>query len=495
MKIRTKIPLFTSVTVLITILAITVYSVLDYRSRTLNSIESYKLEQTEIIKNQLKDNVNSAYNMIDKAYSSIKDSYRYNSVKINDFDIKLKHAVRNIEQITFGDEGSGYIWINEVDPPYTVIMHPIYPRMNGTVQVFYIQDTKQNVYEAFADVIHEKKGEGFLEYDYYKPGTNEKIPKISFIKLYEPLRWVIGTGIYIDYIEKIVSDKTKELNERTTRMITIIIIFGVLLISVASLSLFYFGKSITDSIYNVRQKLFKMSKGQIAELDKSLRKDEIGDMNRSLNSLITGVTKYSEFASDIEKGNLNADFVPLSNEDILGNSLLDMRESLKKARLEEKKRRLENERRNRANEGYTMFSELMRKGSEDIYELSYSIISNLVSYINLNQGGIFILNDDDKENIYLELSASIAYNRRKFTEKKINIGDSLVGACAYEKQKIFIENIPENYTEIRSGLGTAQPKSLLIVPLLMEDNLIGVIELASLKVIDDFDIKFVEKVS
>ena len=495
MRIRAKIPLFTSVTVLITILAITIYSVLVNRNRTLNNIETYKLEQTEKIKNQLKDNVNSAYGMIENSYSSIKDSYRHNSVKIVDFPIVIRHAVKNIEQITFGDKGSGYIWINEIDPPYTVIMHPITPSMNGTVQVFYIHDTKQNVYEAFADIIHKKKGEGFLEYDYYKPGTNERIPKLSFIKLYEPLGWVIGTGVYIDFIEKMVSDKKEELDVQTARMISIIILLGLLLISVASLSLFYFGKSITDSISNVRQKLFRMSKGHIVELDKTIREDEMGDMNRSLNDLIKGVTLYSEFASDIEKGNLDADFNPLSKEDILGNSLIDMRESLKNARFEEKKRRLENERRNRANEGYTMFSELMRKGSEDIYELSYSIISNLVSYIDVNQGGIFILNDDDTDNIFLELSASIAYNRKKFIQKSINIGDDLVGACAYEKEKIYIENVPENYAEIRSGLGTAQPRSLLIIPLLMEDNLIGVIELASLKVIDDFDIEFVEKVS
>ena len=495
MNIRTKIPLFTSITVLVTILAITIYSVLDYRKRTLDSIESYRIEQTEIIKNQLKDNVNSAYKMLDKAYIKIekRDSERF--VKIEEFPSVLQHAVKNIGQITFGEAASGYIWLNEIDPPYTVIMHPIKPEMNGTVQRFYIEDTKQNVYESFEDVINEQKGEGFLEYDYYKPGTNERIPKLSFIKLYEPLGWVIGTGVYIDYIDKIVKSKTSELNDQTNTLVSIIVILGVILISIASVTLFYLGKRITDSIYSVRQKLFKMSKGQSVMPDKTDKSDEIGDMNKSLNDLIAGLNRYSEFASEIEKGHLDTGFSPLSNEDILGTSLLDMRESLKKARYEEGKRREENERRNRANEGYTMFGELMRKGSDDLHELSYSIISNMVSYIDVNQGGIFIVNDDDPDEIFLELASSIAYNRRKFNEKRINVGDSLIGACAFEKKKIYISNLPEDYAEVRSGLGTATPKSLLIVPLLMEDNLIGVIELASLKIIDEFDIEFVEKVS
>ncbi|MCF6366269.1 MAG: cache domain-containing protein [Bacteroidales bacterium] len=493
MNIRTKIPLYTGVTVLVTMLVVTVFSILEYRSRTLESIESYRNEQTDIIKNQLKDHVNNAYKILNKSYSEIKNRYQLNSVKIKDYPVELRQAIRDIEQISFGD--AGYIWLNEVNPPYTVIMHPIKPEMNGTVQVFYIKDTQQNVYEAFADVIIANKGEGFLGYDYYKPGTNERIPKLSFIKLFEPYGWVIGTGVYVDYIDKMVARKTEELNKQTSKMIKIILILGFVLIALATVTLFYLGKTITDAIYSVQQKLFHMSKGHIIEPDKTERSDEIGDMNKSLSELIAGVNTYSEFASNIEKGNLDAGFKPLSDKDNLGISLLDMRESLKAAKEEEQKRAEENERRNYANEGYAMFSELMRKGSEDIRELSYAVIGNLVSYVKGIQGGIFILNDENKEDVFLELTASIAYNRRKFKEKKIKIGDGLIGACAYEKEKIYITNIPDDYAEIRSGLGTANPKSILIIPLLMEDNLIGIIELASLDIIDEFDIEFVEKVS
>ncbi len=492
MNIRTKIPLFTSIIVFITIVAVTVFSVWEYQKKTLESIETYKKEQTDIIKRQLKDNVNSAYKMLNKAWQKISSSYHKHSVKIEEFPPELKYAVKNIEQITFGD--AGYIWINEVNPPYTVIMHPVKPEMNGTVQVFYIQDTKQNVYEAFADVINKNGGAGFLKYDYYKPGTNERIPKLSYIKLFEPLGWVIGTGVYIDYIDKMVEQKTAELRSQTEKIITVVIIFGVILIAVASLGLYFFGKSISDSVASVRQKLFKMAKGHIVSAEETERKDELGDMNKSLNELIKGIKRYAEFAQEIGKGNIDAEFKPLSTDDKLGNSLLDMRNSIKKASEEERKRRIENERRNKANEGYAMFAELVRKGNRDIYELSYDIIDNLVSFLDVNQGGIFLLNDEEKES-FLELTASVAYGRRKFREKRISLGEGLIGACAYEKKKIYMDNVPDNYTEIRSGLGTANPKSILILPLLTENNLVGVIELASLKDIDDFDIEFTEKVS
>ena len=490
MNIRTKIPLFTSIIVLITIVAVTVFSVWEYRKKTLESIESYKQEQTKIIKQQLKDNVNSAYKILDKSWSKISSSYHKHSVKIKDFPPELKIAVRDIEQITFGD--AGYIWLNEVKPPYTVIMHPVKPEMNGTVQVFYIQDTKQNVYEAFADVINKNGGAGFLKYDYYKPGTQERIPKLSYIRLFEPLGWVIGTGVYVDYIDAMVAQKTAELNKQTSRLITVVVIFGLVLISIASVSLFYFGKSISDSIFKVKKTLFEMSKGHDVEPKTVNRKDELGDMHNSLNELIFGLNKYADFALEIGRGKIDSEFKPLSSDDKLGNSLLDMRNSIKKASVEEEKRRLENERRSKANEGYAMFAELVRKSSKDIAELSYDIVSSLVDMLGADQGGIFLVNEDEK---YLELTASVAYGRRKYKEKKIAVGDGLAGACAYEKKKIYLTNVPDKYAEIRSGLGTANPKTILIVPLVTEDFLVGVIELASLKEIDEFDIEFTEKVT
>ncbi|NOZ34877.1 MAG: GAF domain-containing protein [Chlorobi bacterium] len=492
MNIRTKIPLFTGIIVFITIVAVTVFSVLEYRKSTFESIESYRKEQTEIVKKQLEDNVNSAYKMLDKAWPKISSSYHKHSVKIKDFPPDLKYAVRDIEQMTFGD--AGYIWINEVKPPYTVIMHPIKPEMNGTVQVFYIQDTKQNVYEAFADVINKNGGAGFLRYDYYKPGTDKRIPKLSYIRLFEPLGWVIGTGVYVDYIDTMVAQKTAELNSQINRLIIVVVIFGLILISIASVSLYYFGKSISDSIFKVKEKLYAMSKGQESEIEQVNRGDELGDMLNSLNDLINGIHQYAAFAMEIGKGNIDAEFKPLSSEDTLGNSLLEMRTSIKTAGEEEEKRHLENERRSQANEGYAMFTELVRKSSKDISELSYEIISTLVNMLEVNQGGIFLVNDESDEKI-LELTASTAYGRRKYKEKKIIIGEGLAGACAYEKKKIYISNVPDNYAEIRSGLGTANPKSVLIVPLLTENFLVGIIELASLKEIDKFDIEFVEKVS
>jgi hypothetical protein len=328
-------------------------------------------------------------------------------------------------------------------------MHPIYPKNEGkVVSTFRIPETKQNGYEAFADVINHNDGEGFLEYNYPKPGSPEPLPKLSFIKLYEPLGWVIGTGVYIDHIDKMVARKAGQLNDQINAMVTYTIIFGIILITLASVILYFFGKTITDAIYRVREQLFMMSKGLPVEKNEIVRHDEIGDMDKSLNDLIDGVNAYAEFALNIGRGDLDSDFTMLSEEDNLGNSLLQMRASLQAANKEEEIRNIENEKRNWANEGYTKFSELMRNTSEDINEMAYDIIENLVNYTGSVQGGLFIYNEDNQEDTFLELVASTAYSRRKFKQKQIKLGDGLVGACFLEKKKIYITKVPDDYIEI-----------------------------------------------
>ncbi len=500
MKIRTKLPLYTSFTVLVTIVAITGYSIFDFRKKTYESIEFYKQEQTEIIKKQLKDNVDNAYSMIKQAHvmsRSSQDSIKAGlskdikrSMIISDF---LRLTLQNIRQMRYGE--AGYIWLNELERPYTVVMHPINPQWEGTAKNFPIKETQQNIYEAFADVVNENDGEGFFPYNFYKPGSNERIPKLSYLKVYKPLGWVIGMGVYIDHIDKMVARKTEQLNEQIIQLINYILLLGVILITLASVTLYFFGKTITDAIYKVREQLFDMSKGRIVTKNVEKRGDEIGDMNNSLNDLIDGVNAYTKFALNIGKGQLDSDFETLSEEDNLGNSLLKMRKSLTTAREEEEIRTEENERRNWANEGFTMFGDLMRKSNEDIKEMAYDIIENMVRYTGSVQGGLFIYNDDDKDNPVLDLLASIAYDRRKFKEKTIKPGDGLVGACVLERKMIYMTNVPKDYIEIRSGLGTANPESILIEPLMMEDNIIGIIELAAFKKYKEFEIEFVEKVS
>lgn len=503
MKIKTKLPLFTSITVLFSITFIAAFSIISFRNRTLENIENYRKEEIAKVEQTLKDMVDMSYNMIAQGYEqqtakSIRETYGISPDEEGNENINmllmniLNITLENLRVLRYGKDG--YIWINQLDPPYEVVMHATRPDLEGSGHVFIMEGTNVNVYEAFADICNEY-GEGYLEYSFYKPGQNERLPKLSYIKLFKPLGWVIGTGDYIDNIEKEVQKKTSELENQITELIYLTIIIGIVLVAIASGILYYLGLTITKAIGQVSKQLLEMAKGyRVNKLDIE-RYDEIGEMSQSLDILIDGVGSYTEFANQIGQGNLDAEFNPLSEGDELGNSLIEMRQSLKTARVEEENRQLENRRRSWIAEGQALISEVMRGTGEDLKIISHRIISTLIRYLDANQGGIFILNDDNPKDIHIELMASFAYNRSRFHQKRIELGDGIVGACFLEKKSIFMTKLPQDYMEIRSGLGTANPSSLLVVPLKMEDKVIGVIEIASFNVLQEHEMEFIEKVS
>ncbi len=226
-----------------------------------------------------------------------------------------------------------------------------------------------------------------------------------------------------------------------------------------------------------------------------LTEDEIGNMSRLLGTLNEALKDKSTFATEIGKGNFSSDFKPIGSNDVLGNILLNMRDSLKVTSKEETKRKLEDKERAWTTEGLALFGDILRKHTENITLLSGDIITNLVRYLDVNQGGIFILNDSNPNDVYLELTAAYAYGREKFLEKKIRLGEGLVGGVAIEKYTVYMTDLPNNYIDIESGLGSSNPKSLLIVPLKLDEDVLGVIELASFKSMKPHEIKLVERIA
>ncbi len=281
------------------------------------------------------------------------------------------------------------------------------------------------------------------------------------------------------------------------RNFTISIIVGIIGLIILSLVIVYSSKSITNPILRITNILKRMAKGNISS-DMKLKietQDEIGEMSNALNTTIDGLNQKVEFASNIEMGNLESDLQALSSEDILGNALIDMRNSLRHASEEEEKRKEEDNRRRWANEGLAKFGEILRQNNDNMDVLAKSIIKELIQTLDANQGGLFLLNEDDESDPHFELTAAYAYNRYKFKSKRILMGEGLIGACAMEKKTVHLTEIPDGYIEITSGLGQSNPTTLVLVPLVMEDKVLGVIEIASFNIFEPHQIEFIEKLA
>ncbi len=269
-----------------------------------------------------------------------------------------------------------------------------------------------------------------------------------------------------------------------------IMYFSIVLLLVVVAAAFVFYKMsdyISSNVRRVKDDIIALSEGNLVNIKIVESKDEIGQMTQALDVLSKGLERKSNFAKQIGSGNLNENFDSASNHDILGNSLLEMRKALVNTAEEDKKR-------NWTTEGLAKFADILRANSDDVTKFYDSIISNLVRYLNANQGGLYVLTESQDKNKYLELVSCYAFQKKKFVTKRIEAGEGLVGQCLLEGDTIYMTDVPEKYIEITSGLGDSNPRCILIVPLKINDASYGVVELASFKPYEKHQIEFVQKV-
>ena len=221
--------------------------------------------------------------------------------------------------------------------------------------------------------------------------------------------------------------------------------------------------------------------------DKSTTEEEI------VEELMNNIKEATHFVEEISKGNYKASLAGMSAEEAgknthnLAGALLKMRETALEAAKEE-------ERRHWGNEGVAKFAEILRS-DQSLQRLSDQLLSEMVKYMGANQGALFLVNDEQPERIFLEMKACYAYNRKKFMNSEIEIGEGLVGQVYLEKEYIYLTEIPQDYVQITSGLGDANPRSILMVPLISNEKVNGVIELASFREFQEHEILFCRKIA
>jgi ligand-binding sensor domain-containing protein len=144
------------------------------------------------------------------------------------------------------------------------------------------------------------------------------------------------------------------------------------------------------------------------------------------------------------------------------------------------------------NKGLGLFSDIISKNKDSISGLSQIFIKELVNYVEAQQGGIFLLNDDDENAPVLELVASYAYGTERINQQFLP-GEGYIGTCFNSKQFLEIDNVTDKYTELKSGLGAEYLKHLLFAPMKINDQCIGVVEIGSFRKIRGYRVSFIEK--
>jgi PAS domain S-box-containing protein len=288
---------------------------------------------------------------------------------------------------------------------------------------------------------------------------------------------------------QVTASSDEAMNRATAQLRNITVILGSIIVLIGFFSAFIMTRTITRPINFLKELVLKLGRGQLPDAkSRKFNNDEIGEMSQAVDTLIDGLQSTTIFAENIGNGTYDSEFSPLSEQDVLGNALIDMRDNLSRVAIEDKKR-------NWTTEGLAKFGEILRTNNTNLEKLSDQIIGNLVKYLEANQGALYILDEGGNSEPNMKLNACYAWDKKKFVNQDILRGEGLVGQVWQEMDTIYLTDVPDNYITITSGLGDANPTSILIVPLKVNDRIYGIVEIASFNTLEDNEIEFVEKIA
>lgn len=213
------------------------------------------------------------------------------------------------------------------------------------------------------------------------------------------------------------------------------------------------------------------------------RQDGVDALQHSVELIGKKLSLAVEHITRIGQGERSA-VDPLLKEDAIGEALVMAQDQIRNMEKEKAER-------NWISEGIALFSEIFRDKKE-IKEYSQLIVNNLVRYLDVNQGGMYVTYHDQDQGDYLELAACVAYNKKKYVTQRIYEGQGMLGQNMVEKHFVFMTDVPQDYLKITSGLGEALPANVIIAPLVFKDKYYGAIELASFHVLKKYQVEFLQ---
>jgi methyl-accepting chemotaxis protein len=161
-----------------------------------------------------KDVLDIAYTLVE-AYAHKVDNREMTTAEAQ------KNAIVIIKQLRYRD--NDYFWINDLEPK--MVMHPNFPDLDGKNLANDVDPTGKHLFVEMVNIVKER-GEGFVNYMWPKPGTTQAVAKLSYVKLFKPWGWIIGSGIYVDDVQEEITRLKWNIIVATLISVFIVLIFA-----------------------------------------------------------------------------------------------------------------------------------------------------------------------------------------------------------------------------------------------------------------------------
>ncbi|MEP7168736.1 MAG: response regulator, partial [Bacteroidota bacterium] len=272
-------------------------------------------------------------------------------------------------------------------------------------------------------------------------------------------------------------------------MLTIVVLGLALLIILSVVTItFFLSKNIIFPVMQIRELILQMSRGELPHLNMKVPRNAVGEMVIALRALMDGLRRTSSFAKEIGTGNFTSPFEPLSENDVQGKALIEMRDQLKKAGDSDALR-------NWTTEGLALMGNILQKHSDNLDNLTDEIVSTIVNYAGVQQAALFLVEKNNGVDLKIHLKGYYAISNKMLSAKQYELKEGLIGQCIASNQKIYISDLQDPYFTIESGLGKSSACCVTIIPLFAAGSVIGAIEIASVHELSRVKIDFLERIA
>ncbi len=227
---------------------------------------------------------------IQNAISILKTFYEEEQNGTLSHEQAQKEAIKIIKNIRYGDDSSGYFWIDATD--CTLIAHPILPQNEGQNRKNLKDKNGVTIIKKILSVVNENKEGGFSEFYFTKSDGITVAPKRTYSMLFKPWNWIVSSGNYYDDINVELQQIENEVRTHFSKLLLYISeTMAVVLVAAIFVSLF-FSKKFSKPIEETARILEKMAAGNLTlRLSAEKGKNEISKMRRSINAFTESINK------------------------------------------------------------------------------------------------------------------------------------------------------------------------------------------------------------
>jgi methyl-accepting chemotaxis protein len=168
-------------------------------------------------------------------------------------------------------DGREYFWINDMQA--RVVMHPIKPSLNGQDGSSIKDPNGFPLFKAFVDEVR-RNGQGFVAYQWPKPGQEQPVDKLSYVKGFEPWGWVVGSGLYVDDLREA---EMAAVRHAVAVLLVVFVVAGYLFLC--------FYKVMDGGLAETRRHLRAMTAGDLTTTPSPWGRDEAADLMRELAAM------------------------------------------------------------------------------------------------------------------------------------------------------------------------------------------------------------------